>query len=85
MLKWRTASEIEILGYNVYGQVRGKRVKLNRTLIAAKRSMTGASYALRYRVPNGQKAPTHFWLQTVNLDGSRTWSGVAKIARRPTS
>jgi len=84
LLKWRTASEVEILGYNVHGQVRGKRVKLNRTLIAAKRSMTGASYALRYRAPRGQKAPTRFWLQTVNLDGSRTWSGVA-VARRGTS
>ncbi len=59
LLKWRTASEAELLGYNVYGQVQGKRVKLNRKLIAAKGTI-GASYAFRYRAPRGQKAPTRF-------------------------
>jgi hypothetical protein len=84
LLKWRTASEVEVVGYNVYAQAHGTRVRLNRTLIAAK-SMTGAAYAFRYRAPKGQKASTRFWLQAVNLDGSRTWSGTAKIARRSSS
>ena len=82
-LRWQTASEAGLLGYNVYGQIQGKRVKLNRKLIAAKRT-TGASYAFRYRAPSGQKAPSRFWLQAVNLGGSRTWSGAA-TARRVTS
>lgn len=81
MLKWRTASELEMLGYNVYGKVHGKRVKLNRKLIAAK-STSGASYAFRHRAPTGHKAPARFWLQIVNLDGSRTWHGTATTVRR---
>ncbi len=81
LLKWRTASEVELVGYNVYGQVHGKRVKLNRRLIAGK-GTAGAAYAFRYRAPSGQKAPTRFWLQVVNLDGSRTWHGVAMTSRR---
>lgn len=84
LLQWRTASEAGLLGYNLYAQVQGKRAKLNRTLIAAKRR-SGASYAFRYRTPKGQKAPTRFWLQSVNLDGSRTWSGMATTARRGSS
>jgi hypothetical protein len=82
MLKWRTASEVAILGYNVYGQVHGKRVKLNAGLIAAKGSSNGASYAFRYRPSKGQKTSTRFWLQAVNLDGSRAWAGAARIASR---
>jgi len=64
-LRWRTASEANVLGYNVYGLVRGKRVKLNGKLIASK-SPAANSYTFR-----SAKAPTRVWLQTVNLDGTR--------------
>ena len=85
LLKWQTASEVGTLGYNVYAQVNGKRVKLNSKLIAARSTATGASYAFRHRASKGQKAPSRFWLQAVNLDGTRTWYGEAKVARPNTS
>ena len=37
-LNWRTASEIDVLGYNLYGLVHGKRVRLNARLIASRGS-----------------------------------------------
>jgi len=54
----------------VYALVKGKRVSLNARIIASKGS--GAhSYGFQYRVKRGQKAPTHFVLETVQLDGKR--------------
>ena len=75
VLRWKTASEIDTLGYNVYREVNGKKVKLNRRVISSK-GVTGGSYAYRYRVPKGTKAPARFWLEVINLDGSRTWRSV---------
>jgi len=77
VVRWRTASEVDALGFNVYGELRGKRLKLNRHLIVA-RSAGGASYSFRYRA-TAKRAPTRFWLQAVNLDGSRAWYGAARI------
>ena len=83
-LRWRTASEVETLGYNVYGLVRGKRVKLNRGVIAS-RGLNGGAYSFRYRLLNRTAVPTRYWLQVVNLDGSRTWytSTLARRVQKP--
>ncbi len=78
-VNWRTASEIDVAGYNVYGLVHGKRVKLNSHIIASKSSGAN-SYAYQYRTIKGQKAPSRFWLQSINLDGSRQWHA-ARAAR----
>jgi hypothetical protein len=72
-LNWRTASEASVLGYNLYGFVHGQRVKLNARVIASKGA--GAhSYSFGYRLPQGKQAPARYWLQTINLNGSRQWS-----------
>lgn len=76
MLRWRTASEADVLGYNVYGLVKGNRVKLNARLIACKNPGANA-YSFHYRAPKGKKAPARFWLQTIHLDGSRLWTTAA--------
>ncbi|MBA3365870.1 MAG: hypothetical protein H0U03_08815 [Actinobacteria bacterium] len=80
LVRWRTASEIDMLGFNVYGQVNGKRAKLNRRLIAA-RSGSGASYSFRHRILAGKKAPARYWIQVVNLDGSSSWYGPARVTK----
>jgi hypothetical protein len=80
LLRWRTASETEAVGYNVYGHVHGRRVKLNRRLVAAKRA-ADAAYTFRYRARAGNKPAACFWLQIVNLDGSRHWYGAATVPR----
>lgn len=76
---WRTASEISTLGFNVYGQVNGKRAKLNRRLIAAKGG--GASYSYLDRSALRSTA-RRYWIQVVNLDGSRRWYGPVRVAAR---
>jgi len=70
LLRWRTASNQGLRGFNLYRDVGGRRVKLNRSLIAS-RGSRGNSYSYRYRFAKGKKAPARFWLETVHLDGVR--------------
>jgi len=72
---WRTASNQNLRGFNLYRDVSGRRVRLNRSLIRS-RGSRGTSYSFRYRVAKGKKAPPRFWLETVHLDGARAWRSV---------
>lgn len=56
ILRWKTASEADVLGYNVYCNVKGKRVKLNRSLIAGK-GLAGGRVRLQVPHPEGQESP----------------------------
>lgn len=78
LLRWRTASEIDTLGFNVYREINGKRVRVNARLIAA--SGRG-SYSFLDRKASKAKS-VRYWIQIVNADGSRNWHGPATIARR---
>lgn len=49
VVRWRTAWEVETPGFNVYRQISGKRLKLNRHLIPARSSLSGAAYSYRDR------------------------------------
>jgi hypothetical protein len=68
-LRWRTATEVGLLGFNVY---RGT-VKLNRALIHAKARAGGAAYGFAVR-PGRAGA---YRLQAVGIDGSKRWVGTA--------
>lgn len=73
-LRWKTGSEIDMLGYNVYVERNGKRVKLNRSLIAGK-GLLGGSYAFKTKAPSAKK-PVRYWLEALDLDGARTFRSV---------
>jgi hypothetical protein len=81
-LRWRTASELQVAGVNVYRERGGHRVRLNAKLIPAANGTGGHVYTFADR-----KAPrsglSRYWLQAVNLDGTRRWCGPA-VARRTT-
>jgi len=68
LVRWRTASEIEVAGFNVYRVEHGHRVKVNRHLIAAK-ARGGAAYRLLDRAHRGAE----YRLEVVNLDGAHQW------------
>ena len=63
VLRWRTASEAQTLGYNLYRQ----RVKLNKRLIPSVGGSGGHTYVWRDRRPG--KAP-RYTLEVVRRDGS---------------
>lgn len=75
VVRWRTASELRTLGFNVYREVGGRRVRTNRTLIAAKGR---GSYSFLDRAAPRQ-ASVRYWIQEVALDGSRTWHGPVRL------
>lgn len=67
-LAWRTASEVRALGYVVYRESAGKRVRLNRALIRA----SGAGV---YRwLDRSPVRAGRYWLRAVSLDGAK-WFG----------
>lgn|GEM_PF-2245539 len=80
LLRWRTASEAGVLGFHVYGERAGRRVRLNRALVAASglvgRPAGGYAYAFRARLGSGR-----FWLEEVRLDGSRRLRGPVRAGR----
>jgi hypothetical protein len=78
IVRWRTASELGVAGYRVYGYVHGRRVVLSSRLIASKSSGAN-SYSFRYGVPAGKAMPARIALQVLNLDGSRQWRS-ARVA-----
>ena len=78
-LSWRTASEIDALGFNVWRVSTGTSAKVNRALVAAKAAgrTRGATYSLRDRMA-GRSAYT-YRLQVVHRDGSKAFVGTATV------
>jgi hypothetical protein len=74
LLRWTTGSESNLLGFNVWRYHNGKGVKINRTLVRAKRSgePAGASYSFPDTRPGVRRGLT-YRLQLVDLAGKRTW------------
>ena len=74
VVRWRTASEAEMLGFHVYRQVGQRRVRLSHHLIASLGAVSGSAYSFLDR--NAPKRGVlRYWLQEVALDGSRAWHG----------
>lgn len=81
LLRWRTGTEANTLGFHVYRQAHGKRTRINRALIPAKGAPFGAAYS--YLDPGaGQRRGLRYWIEEVGTDGTRMWRGPARIIRR---
>lgn len=77
LVRWRTAPLLEVLGYNVFREVKGKRVRVNGNLIGP--SAAGSHSLLDRRAPALERV--RYWIQVVNLDGSRAWYGPTRSLR----
>ena len=81
VLRWKTASEAGIVGFNLYRHRLGRRTKLNRRLIRASGSVGGAPYVWRDRtIPRATSRHAAYWLEVVSADGSRQRYGPAASA-----
>jgi hypothetical protein len=78
LVRWRTGSEFDFLGFHVYragGQVWRR---LTRSLILARGGIAGASY--RFLDRRARRGGTYrYRIQTINLDGSREWFGPVRV------
>lgn len=82
LVLWRTATETNALGFNVYRQGPAGLVRLNRTLIrsAAAGGLAGQGYFWLDRT--APKSSARYRLQSVGLDGSRQWVASARVGQR---
>jgi hypothetical protein len=81
LLRWRTTTETDTLGFNVYRQQRGKLVKLNRTLIFAVFGGTASGHAYSWLDRGAPREAARYRLQAVSLSGVRSWVGPTVVAR----
>lgn len=82
VVRWRTAAENGILGFNVWRLSAGGKTKINRELIRARGAAGGARYSFVDRATRRGSSPT-YRLQIVNRNGTPSWYGSAgvRIAR----
>ncbi|MGH9829135.1 MAG: hypothetical protein ACREDR_38440, partial [Blastocatellia bacterium] len=81
-LKWRTGYEVDNLGFNVYRDLNGERVKVNPSLVAGSALITrnstllaaGRTYSWLDNI-SGQGRDALYWLEDIDLHGKRTWHG----------
>ncbi|HTG14639.1 MAG TPA: C25 family cysteine peptidase, partial [Blastocatellia bacterium] len=82
LLRWSSSYEVDNLGYNVYREMNGKRVKINPQLIAGSALMTapkvaltsGKSYAWSDQVISNT-AGARYFLEDVDIAGKSNWAG----------
>jgi uncharacterized repeat protein (TIGR01451 family) len=80
LLSWNTVGELHNLGFNVYREVAGERVRLNPSLISGSallmREVLEQHGAKTYGwIDRSASAGAVYWLEDVDLDGTRTWHG----------
>src|SRR6185503_12882086 len=86
VLRWQTSYEARNLGYNIYREQNGKRVAITPSLVAGSALIAGRQTAftsgLNYRwyddlksADDGRLAALTYWLEDVDIDGTRTLHG----------
>jgi uncharacterized repeat protein (TIGR01451 family) len=86
LLRWKTAGELRNLGFNVYREVNGERVRLNPSLIAGSALMMRHGLeqhgAKRYAWVDYSAAAASglYWLEDLDLNGARTFHGPVAVS-----
>jgi len=88
LLSWNSGGELHNLGFNVYRDVSGEKVKLNSSLIAGSallmRDTVEQHAAKTYRwIDNSPSAGSLYWLEDVDLNGTRTLHGPVALNASP--
>jgi Peptidase family C25 len=81
-LQWHTGYEVDNLGFHVYREEGGQRIRVTPSLVAGSALFAGVgtaltagrSYAWR-DVPPEASGPVRYWLENVDLNGQRSWHG----------
>ncbi|MBA2634002.1 MAG: hypothetical protein H0U86_13560, partial [Chloroflexi bacterium] len=76
--RWRTGSELGLLGFHIHRELHGRRVRLTPALIRARGGAGGQTYVWQHRAP--QVVGTRYLLEIVSDDGSRTWVTMRNVA-----
>jgi uncharacterized repeat protein (TIGR01451 family) len=84
LLSWNSGGELHNLGFNVYRDVKGEKVRLNSSLIAGSallmRDTVEQHAAKTYRwIDNSPNADASYWIEDVDLNGTRTLHGPISV------
>ncbi|HEY8188006.1 MAG TPA: carboxypeptidase regulatory-like domain-containing protein, partial [Pyrinomonadaceae bacterium] len=84
-LQWQSGYEARNLGYNIYREQDGQRVAITPSLVAGSALIAGAKTKLtaglsytwydEITTAGGQQSPVTYWLEDVDLNGTRTLHG----------
>jgi hypothetical protein len=81
-LKWRTSYEVDHLGFHVYREQNGARLRVTPALVAGSALKAGAKTVLTagqgyswWDVLPAGGGPLAYWLEEIDLHGQRTWHG----------
>jgi hypothetical protein len=79
-LRWRTAAEVDLVGFNVYREEGSKRVRINGQLIPGVFGGTAGGHAY-FRLDRRAPGSTSFRyrLQAVDVNGKRSWLATATL------
>jgi hypothetical protein len=85
-LHWRTSYEVDHLGFHVYREEQGQRVRITPALIAGSALTAGAKTVLTagqsyswWDVLPLDSGPLRYWLEEIDLKGRRTWHGPVEV------
>jgi hypothetical protein len=85
LLRWRTGHEVANLGFHVYREEAGQRLRLTPSLLAGSALLAGpgthmtAGHTYTWGDPAGM-AGSQYWLEDVDLNGTHTWHGPVSAA-----
>jgi hypothetical protein len=79
-LQWRTSDEVNNLGFHLYREENGQRVRVTPEMVAGSALFAGAGTRLTSGHSYGWwdrqgRASDQYWLEDVDLDGTRSWNG----------
>ncbi|MFL6210404.1 MAG: C25 family cysteine peptidase [Pyrinomonadaceae bacterium] len=80
LLAWDSGHEVDNLGYNVYRELGGRRVRVNRGIVAGSALTVGAATELRagqsYSWWDAKASgAAQYWIEDIDLNGTRTMHG----------
>lgn len=81
LLRWKTASEINNLGFNIYREEDGKRVLINQQLVTnsvltiSSEAAFPSSHSYEWWDSSPAKDVATYWLEALDLNGNSTWQG----------
>jgi subtilisin-like proprotein convertase family protein len=87
-LKWKTGYEVDNLGFNVYRDEAGERVRVNKQIIAGSAFLAGQGTAMTsgrnysWR-DDSARSNSQYWIEAVAVDGSTTWHGPVSPVHSP--
>lgn len=81
LLRWRTASEVNVLGFRIYRRQAGRYMRITRAIVPARGAIAGAGYRYVDRTaPRG--GLLRYRIQSIDRDGSRSWFGRPLVVPR---